>query len=167
MKMIATAALAASVLAAPAIGAEATAQVSDTAGNELGAVTLRDTPSGMAHVILDLNGLPEGRHAIHLHETGDCSAGDFSSAGGHISGDRSHGVMAEDGPHPGDMPNVTIGTDLTLAAEVFLPDLTVGQMMDDDGAAFVMHDGEDDYESQPSGDAGDRIACGAFEASGS
>ena len=164
MKQIAIVAMAASLVSAPAIAAEATAPVSDTEGSELGTVVIRDTPSGMTTVTIELHDLPEGQHAIHLHETGDCSAADFSSAGGHIAGDHSHGVMNAEGPHPGDMPNVTILPDGLLNSEVFLANLPVDEMMDDDGAAFVMHGGTDDYESQPSGDAGDRIACGVFEA---
>ncbi|HBR37081.1 MAG TPA: superoxide dismutase family protein, partial [Sulfitobacter pontiacus] len=67
--------------------------------------------------------------------------------------------------HPGDMPNVTVGSDGTVEQEVFLPFLNVEEhLMDDDGAAFVIHGGQDDYSSQPSGDAGDRIACGVFGA---
>ena len=106
-----------------------------------------------------------GGIAVHLHETGDCSGDGFKSAGGHIAGDREHGVLTAGGPHPGDMPNVTVGSDGTVEQEVFLPFLNVEEhLMDDDGAAFVIHGGQDDYSSQPSGDAGDRIACGVFGA---
>lgn len=135
------------------------------ADNEItGSVTLNDTASGMTLVRLNLTGVPEGTHAIHLHETGDCSADDFSSAGGHIAGDKDHGVMSANGPHPGDMPNVIVGADGMLKAEVFLAELDLEGMIDDaDGAAFIMHSGPDDYTSQPAGDAGSRIACGVFE----
>ena len=142
----------------------ATATVSDTQGTELGQVTLTDTASGQVLVSIDLSGVAPGGHAIHLHETGDCSADDFTSAGGHIAGDAEHGVLVENGPHPGDMPNVTVGDDGTLKTDVFLADLPIDDMIrDDDGAAFIMHAGQDDYTSQPSGDAGDRLACGAFD----
>ncbi len=166
MKYIVIAALTVNLAAAPAIAAEATAQISDIEGNELGAVVIRDTPSGMTVVNMELSDIPEGQHAVHLHETGDCSAADFSSAGGHIAGDQSHGVMNSDGPHPGDMPNVSVAADGQLKNEVFLAHLTVDEMMDSDGSAFIMHSGIDDYESQPSGDAGDMIACGVFESKG-
>ena len=108
--------------------------------------------------------MPEGVHGVHLHETGDCSASDFKSAGGHIRGDQNHGILAEGGPHPGDMPNMTVGADGILKADVFLSTLDMDSMiMDDDGAAFIVHSGADDYTSQPAGDAGSRIACGVFE----
>ena len=78
-----------------------------------------------------------------------------------MAGDRAHGVMTEDGPHPGDMPNLTVKSDGVGEVEVFLPFLNVSEhLLDEDGAAFVIHEGVDDYESQPAGDAGERIACG-------
>jgi len=160
---IAIFAVAASMFAAPAHAAQASAQVADVPGNELGTVTISDTASGMTLVKINLSGLQPGAHAIHLHETGDCSAGDFSSAGGHFTGGKEHGVQTQGGPHSGDMPNVTVGSDGTLVLDMFLPDVTVDDIMDDDGAAFIMHSGEDDYESQPSGDAGDRVTCGVFQ----
>ena len=129
-----------------------------------GTVTLMTTASGTVHAVIDVTGVPEGVHGIHLHETGDCSAADFTSAGGHIAGDRQHGLV-EGGPHPGDMPNATVGADGALKVEAFLPHLDGETMiLDADGAAFIIHEGADDYASQPAGDAGSRIACGVFEA---
>ncbi|WP_299564299.1 superoxide dismutase family protein [uncultured Sulfitobacter sp.] len=157
-----TAAILVAGLAAPALqAAEVSADVTDRDGNRLGAVRVHDTPSGVAVATLTLNSVPAGIHAVHLHETGDCSASDFKSAGGHVAGDRAHGVMTEDGPHPGDMPNLTVKSDGVGEVEVFLPFLNVSEhLLDEDGAAFVIHEGVDDYESQPAGDAGERIACG-------
>lgn len=151
-------------LAAPALqAAEVRADVKDRDGNSAGAVLVRDTPSGVALATLTLTNLPQGVHAVHLHETGDCSASDFKSAGGHVAGDRDHGVLVEGGPHPGDMPNLTVRANGVGEVEHVLPFLNVSDhLLDDDGAAFVMHKGADDYESQPSGDAGERIACGEF-----
>lgn len=141
----------------------ATAQVSGADGL-VGQVTLNETASGMVLVQIELTGVPEGVRAVHLHEVGDCSATDFSSAGGHIAGDHDHGFLAANGPHPGDMPNATIGADGVLKSEVVLASLDLEAMIADvDGASFVMHDGVDDYTSQPSGAAGSRIACGVFE----
>lgn len=163
MKTLTLTAAALCVLAPALHAAETTAEVQGLDGTDLGAVSVRDTPSGMALATVTLMNLPEGIHAIHLHETGDCESDDFSSAGGHIAGDRSHGVLSQDGPHPGDMPNLTVKEDGIGEVEVFLPFLEVERdLMDEDGAALVVHDGVDDYESQPSGDAGSRIACGAF-----
>lgn len=143
----------------------ATAEVQGK-GEISGSVTLNTTASGRTLVQLDVTGVPAGTHGVHLHETGDCSAEDYKSAGGHISGDQQHGVLVEGGPHPGDMPNMVVGDDGVLKAEVFLDLLDVdGMIKDEDGAAFVIHADPDDYESQPSGAAGDRIACGELNAS--
>lgn len=165
MKTFATAALTAVLAAAAAQAAEVTAEVHDRDGNSLGAVRVTDTPSGVALATVTLNNLPVGTLAMHLHETGDCSADDFTSAGEHIAGDRQHGVLADGGPHPGDMPNLTVREDGIAEVEVFLPLIDVERdLLDEDGAAFIVHDGMDDYESQPAGDSGDRIACGEFVA---
>jgi len=99
---------------------------------------------------------------VHLPGTGDCSAADFSSAGGPVAGEASHGVESADGPHPGDLPNVIPDTGGAVQVKFFNERLTAGMMGDDDGAAFVVHDGADDCETDPAGDPGARIACGVF-----
>ncbi len=178
-----TTALSAGLIAAPALAQEdsqsgggsqsaegsgfttaARAAVTDRDGTEIGTVTINATESGMPMLIVAISGVPEGTHGIHLHETGDCSADDFTSAGGHIAGDAQHGVFVSGGPHPGDLPNAIAGSDGDVNIEIFNPLLDVDEMIfDEDSAAFVIHADADDYMSQPSGDAGDRIACGVFE----
>ena len=113
--------------------------------------------------MLDLGNLSEGVRAVHIHETGTCEGPTFESAGGHLAGGRAHGAHSPEGMHPGDLPNVTVAPDGTVKVEFFKADLTMDEVMDADGSAFVVHTGEDDYTSQPSGDAGDRLACGVFE----
>ncbi len=139
-----------------------TAQVAGTDGTAMGSAMVTPTESGVALLSLDLVGLPAGSHAIHVHETGDCSAADFTSAGGHLADGHEHGVRAANGPHPGDFPNIMVGEDGTATFEFFNPMLTPEMMNDDDGSAFIVHAGTDDYISQPAGAAGDRIACGVF-----
>jgi len=124
---------------------------------------LRETPNGVL-VYASFTGLPPGSHAFHFHETGQCEP-PFKSAGGHFNPDGSaHGFLVEEGPHAGDMPNIHVPTSGELAIEnlsgvrALEPDL-----LDDDGAAFIVHRGADDYTSQPSGAAGPRIACGVIE----
>ena len=158
------------IAAAPAFGATNTeiaarAALQNADGDNVGTVTLNETASGQILIIVAATDIPEGSHGIHLHETGDCSAEDFSSAGGHIAGDADHGVFTETGPHPGDLPNAVVSSDGAVNVEVFNTGLSIQDMIfDDDGAAFIIHSGPDDYMSQPSGDSGDRIACGVFEA---
>lgn len=135
-------------------------------GETLGSATMRASPHGTLFM-LDLESLPaDSWVSFHIHETGECNAEDaFESAGGHFAlSDTEHGYFAENGPHAGDMPNQYVAADGTLRSEVFN---TFVQLDDGgatiDGRALVIHDGPDDYISQPSGDAGDRIACAVIE----
>lgn len=130
-------------------------------GNEIGTGTLTGTPEGVL-IEVDLKDLPEGWHGFHIHEQGVCDAeGGFKSAGGHFNpGDANHGLMVEGGAHAGDMPNQYAAADGTLKAQVLNPSVSMGAEEGDvSGRAIVIHSGPDDYESQPSGDAGERIAC--------
>ena len=160
MRFVPTLALLA--LAAPAfadghVRERATGTIVDPDGENIGSVSLFDSGSGIVHVVVAATPLPAGPHGIHLHETGECE-GDFSSAGGHISGDADHGLV-EGGPHPGDMPNGHVEVE-ALNYEAFNSRIVVEEhILDEDGAALIIHSGPDDYVSQPSGAAGDRIAC--------
>jgi len=157
-------AAAACLAATPALAQTTySADLSGPDGTDHGTVTLEPTASGLMIVTLDLQSVPAGEHGVHLHETGDCSAEDFSSAGGHLADGRDHGVLVETGPHPGDLPNVLVGDDGNAEVTFFDAFLTEDLVTDADGTAFIVHAGADDYESQPSGDAGARIACGVFE----
>jgi len=160
-------------LAAPVAAQEQmptmTATVHNLDGESLGTVVFTETPSDVTHLAIELEGVPSGGHGFHVHETGVCDASDgFKSAGGHYAGDKAHGILAADGPHPGDFPNILVARDGVVVLEYFTDRLTVGSegenpLADADGSAIVIHDGPDDYESQPSGDAGSRIACGVIE----
>jgi Cu-Zn family superoxide dismutase len=136
----------------------------DRDGNTVGAVLLSETPNGVL-LHARLGGLPAGVHAFHIHETGACEP-PFDSAGGHLSAEEAnaHGYLVEEGPHLGDMPNIHIPDNGRLEIEVMtrVSDLDK-QFFDRDGAALVIHEGADDYHSQPSGAAGPRIACGVIE----
>lgn len=144
--------------------AAARADLADRDGNAVGSVTVRATPSNTVLVTINLMGLPAGgTHAVHFHETGDCSAPDFTSAGGHIADGADHGVLAQAGPHPGDLPNLVVDPNGEAQAEFFNDLITMDMLLDADGSAFIVHAGVDDYQSQPSGDAGDRLACGVFQ----
>ncbi len=140
----------------------------DPQGNSIGTATLVETPNGVL-IRAELANLPPGIHGFHIHETGACDPeGGFESAGGHYNPTGAeHGFMVEGGPHAGDMANQTVGEDGRLMAQVFNErvSLTGGEapLLDDDGSAIVIHATADDYMSQPSGAAGDRIACGVIE----
>lgn len=139
------------------------AQVEAADGTSHGTVTVQPTASGVSVVTLELENLPQGVVAVHLHETGACEGPDFKSAGGHLAMDgENHGVMAEGGPHVGDLPNLHVAEGGTAMVEHFVADLTPEVLDDEDGTGFIIHAKADDYESQPAGDAGDRIACGVL-----
>src|SRR3954470_3883194 len=148
--------------AAAAPGEKAT--LKDAQGKTLGEETLRDSPAGVL-VKLDLQGVPPGTHAFHIHTVGKCDAPDFMSAGGHFNPTTmKHGLMATGGPHAGDMPNVFVPADGRLSVEVLDPNVSLAagakSVFDADGSALMLHATADDYASDPAGNAGARIACG-------
>jgi len=142
-----------------------TIQLNDLKGKKVGTVVLVDTPHGLL-VRGTLTRFPPGRHAIHFHETGRCEP-PFKSAGGHFNPTlKAHGMMDPGGLHAGDLPNLVVPKSGKLAFEVFAEELTLAggpnTVLDGDGSALIIHAKRDDYHSQPSGDAGDRMACGAI-----
>jgi Cu-Zn family superoxide dismutase len=147
-------------------GGNATAAMKDATGKDLGTVTLSDS-SGRIAVSGQLTGLRRGDHAIHLHTVGKCDAPKFESAGDHWNPTgREHGTRNPKGPHLGDLPNITVGQDGSSRAQVTTPGGTLrgtNPLLDSDGASVVVHAKLDDYKSQPSGNSGDRIACGVVE----
>lgn len=148
--------------------AVAYATIAATTGDARGTAELWQDPDLIVHVKLQLHDLPPGEHGIHFHAVGQCDgAGAFASAGAHYNPiGRQHGLMNPAGPHAGDAPNFTVAAD--GKAEVsFTTDrvsLTPGSttLFDADGSAIVIHAAADDQTSQPSGNSGARIACGAI-----
>ena len=147
--------------------ATATATMMGLDGAEHGTVTLEQTPNGVL-LTADLTGVPAGVHGFHVHETGACEP-PFQSAGGHFNPtDANHGFLDEGGPHAGDMPNIHVPESGDLMIEILNPMISLnegeeGYLMDEDGSAILIHAGGDDYETDPAGDSGDRIACGVVE----
>ena len=153
-------------VALPAVGQQlpvAKAQLKDRDGNVVGNAMLTETPAGVL-LNVRLAGLPPGPHAFHIHATGTCEP-PFKSAGGHLSEpDTAHGYLSANGPHLGDMPNIHMPQNGELQLEIMTPVTNMdSQLFDADGAALVIHEGADDYRSQPAGAAGERIACGVIE----
>ena len=135
-------------------------------GEPAGEAILASTEGGL-QLNLSLQGLPAGEHGVHIHQTGTCTAPDFKSAGGHWNpAGKQHGMENPQGAHMGDLPNVTIAEDGTGSLDYLVEGGTMdgeNMLLDDDGAAFVVHAGPDDMKTDPAGDSGDRIACGVFE----
>jgi Cu-Zn family superoxide dismutase len=151
-------------LGSPALAAgSATASLKDASGNEVGRATLTETSSGLL-IRLDVTSAPPGEHALHFHAVGKCEPPDFKSAGPHFNpAEAKHGFENAEGPHAGDMPNLHVPADGRLSLEVLNQAVTLSgkaALLDDDGAALVIHEAADDYRTDPAGNAGDRIACG-------
>lgn len=134
----------------------------------IGKATFSEDPQGVK-VQVALEGLEPGFHGIHIHEFPKCDGPDFESAGNHWTIDDSkHGLMHPEGPHIGDMPNIEIGGDGTVADyEYVLPEATLkdgnGSMFSDEGKSLIIHSGLDDGVSQPAGDSGERVACAVIQ----
>jgi superoxide dismutase, Cu-Zn family len=108
---------------------------------------------------------PDAEHGFHIHEYGDCSAADASSAGGHFSPeDQPHGRPGEGPHHAGDMPNLRSDAQGEAHVDLHLGriELGTGSPLDAADRAIVVHQQADDYETQPTGDSGARIACGVI-----
>ncbi|MBV7265788.1 superoxide dismutase family protein [Erythrobacter ani] len=141
----------------------AAAELTDRQNDPVGRVILVRSEDALS-LKLELGGLEPGVKAFHLHTTADCSAPDFTSAGGHLNPDgNTHGSLSEGGKHLGDLPNITVGEDGTVD-ETFALSGTAADVLaaifDADGTAVMIHQGPDDYVSDPAGAAGPRIACG-------
>lgn len=135
----------------------------DLQGEKVGEAKLIQAPSGVL-IRVELDGVPEGTHAFHVHETGVCEP-PFKSAGGHLAtAGQAHGLLDADTPHVGDLPNIHVPDDGELRFSAFLNGASLSGpgvvLLDDDGSAIVIHTGPDDYLTDPAGDAGERIACG-------
>lgn len=161
------AALLCAAAALPAAAQTATAPLKDAQGKEVGSVNLTQTPRGVL-INLAVKGLPPGEHAFHVHAVGKCEA-PFTTAGGHFNPDgKKHGLLAADGAHAGDMPNLHIPQSGDLTVEVVNAAITLekgkpNSVFDADGSAMVIHAGSDDYKTDPTGEAGGRIACGVVQ----
>ncbi|MDP5062989.1 MAG: superoxide dismutase family protein, partial [Maribacter sp.] len=119
---------------------------------------------GEVSMVAVLSGLTEGEHAIHIHQTADCTAADGSSAGGHWNPtNEPHGKWgASEGYHKGDIGNFTADADGNAKVEFSTEDWCIG--CDDEnknilGKGVIVHQGVDDFTSQPSGAAGARVSC--------
>lgn len=161
---------------APAGWADAAAPIVDRTGETVGHVIFTNGTGGVL-LRVDLGGLSQGWHGIHLHQKGDCSDGadGFKVSGGHVDpDDHEHGLLNPQGSERADLPNLYAGSDGRATAELFrwgvsLYPTEAGAaengpypLLDDDGFAVVIHENPDDQTSQPIGGAEGRVACAAL-----
>lgn len=134
---------------------------------QVGEATFDEDEGGVV-ISLSLEEMPAGEYGIHIHENGAATPPDFEDAGDHFNPtDAEHGFDAEGGPHLGDLPNLVVPengvVDETIeVSEVsLLPDAEY-TLDSEQGTSLIIHTEPDDYESQPSGDAGDRMVGGVI-----
>ncbi len=137
-------------------------------GQDAGTATLTPAVTGV-RVRLTVKNLPAGEHGVHIHQVAKCDAPDFKSAGPHFNPDnKQHGLENPSGPHAGDMPNFKVKPDGTSNQAIIAPNVNMNGAIDphsifaNGGTALVIHAKMDDQKTDPSGNSGDRIACGVI-----
>lgn len=150
-----------------ALGETAVAEIKDAKGQVLGTATMTEMMAGVL-VNVKLKGLTPGLHGFHIHAIGKCE-GDFTGAGEIYNPfGAQHGFLNEEGPMPGDLPNLIADANGNVEVELIGPSVTLSNavedsLLDTDGAAFVIFEKGGDHISPPEGSAGGRIACGVIE----
>lgn len=143
----------------------AEAALSPTEGHEAnGSVTFTEVDDGV-RIAVEIEGLGPGPHGFHVHETGDCSAPDASSAGDHFApADGSHGSPSDSlgARHVGDLGNLVADAEGLVRHETTDPLLALSGERSIVDRAVVVHAGEDDLETDPAGGAGEPVACGVI-----
>ena len=139
-------------------------EMKDAQGKAVGSIVLSQKGSGVG-LKLSLHDLPPGEHAIHFHQNPKCDAPDFKSAGPNFNPEnKKHGFENPEGHHAGDMLNFTVDATGKASASLEDKDVTLGDgshsLFSNGGTAIIIHAKADDMKTDPSGNSGDRIACG-------
>lgn len=146
----------------------ATAVMKDAKGNTVGLAAFTEECNGSVRINVNVKCLTPGLHGIHIHEKGDCTGPEFTSAGGHYNPlGKEHGLNNPKGPHAGDLPNLEVGEDgrgqmnVTTDLVTLSPGPTT--LFPANGTALIIHAEPDDQITNPAGDSGARIVCGVIE----
>ena len=150
------------------VGAGARATLAPTEGNQVAGTLSFAAVDGGVRVTGEVTGLPgAGQHGFHVHEHGDCSAPDGSSAGGHFNpASTAHGRVGQGEHHAGDSDNISANEQGVATVDTLLQGVSVGDGGAGDivGKGVIVHADPDDYATQPTGNAGGRLACGVIAA---
>jgi Cu-Zn family superoxide dismutase len=148
----------------PEGGPSASANLKATQGNSASAVVHFRQMKAAVLITAEAQGLAPGPHGFHIHEKGDCSAPDATSAGGHFNPlGKPHGEPAQPEHHAGDMPMLVADASGKAQLEARLEGLTIGSGATDIvGRSIIIHTAPDDFKTQPTGNSGARVACGVI-----
>jgi superoxide dismutase, Cu-Zn family len=140
------------------------ATLKDKDGKQVGQATLIQTPEGVRIAVSGFR-LPPGVHGLHIHAVGVCQPPEFNSAGAHFNpAGKKHGLQSPDGPHAGDLPNLTVNAIGEGGVDVVNKLVTLGpgpnSLFGENGTTIIIHAGPDDMKTDPTGNSGGRIACG-------
>jgi superoxide dismutase, Cu-Zn family len=145
------------------------ADIMNAQGTKIGTAKITAATEGVK-IAIKVEGLTPGDHGFHIHTVGKCEAPDFKTAGGHFNPNNAHhGVNNAMSPHPhvGDLSNLTVGANGKASVTVIAKGVTLGDgpnsLFHDGGTSLVIHAKPDDLMSDPSGNSGDRVACGVIE----
>ena len=143
--------------------------IKNAAGEDVGSATFKTVKKGVK-VTIALKDLPVGIHGVHIHQNASCVGPDFKSAGPHFNPDgKMHGFENAMGHHNGDLPkNVTVQEDHTGSATFVVTSLSLDKaaansLFANGGTSILVHEKADDMKTDPSGNAGNRIACGVIQ----
>jgi Cu-Zn family superoxide dismutase len=155
------------ILCSAPSAAKTVVELKDAHGMSVGQAILWQQEEHVLGIELQLHSLPPGEHGIHFHQNAKCDAPDFKSAGPHFNPEgKKHGIDNPEGHHAGDLKNITIDAQGGLDLRFTVSDATLASdshsLFSNGGTALVIHAKADDYKTDPSGNSGDRIACGVI-----
>lgn len=146
------------------------ADIINNIGQKIGTAKLTATKTGAVKIVVKVAGLAPGEHGFHIHAVGKCDTPDFKTAGSHFNPTEAHhGVNNAQTPHPhaGDLPNLVVSADGKGSLTTVDANVTLGEgpnsLFHDGGTSLVIHEKADDYMTDPSGNSGNRIACGIIQ----